>query len=345
MSTENNRTLESQNSGANSDKKSNPTFSDYVKLIGGILAVPLALFTFIDRFSQQPIWAVIIGAGTAGLFTFWVLKQKKKRNLGGPVIVALSILVLAWLAINLFWPRTVTVVGTIRDQADSLIKNEIVWLLDVNGVKREIRTDNSGQYEFKDVPNGPFTLGVRDQKSGGVARAFPGLDPVVVPIYVPVPTPTPTPTPNPTATPTRTATATLLPTATPTVTSSPTPTNTPSPTVLACTSFNTGCLLDPSVSIDGINVSSAWSPLTCSYSNPENYWRKTITLGTSWGIIIEYAGDRIKSAYIIEHNTPFVIPSFSSIFGGYQSREGAFCAYQKSNPLAPTPGPTPTLVR
>lgn len=74
----------------------------------------------------------------------------------------------------------------------------------------------------------------------------------------------------------------------------------------------------------------------CAYALPKELYGKSVTL-TTWGIIIEYAGNTIVKVTIVPPRESFIVPSHSSLFAGYQSRDGANAAYMTANPNATKP--------
>jgi hypothetical protein len=94
--------------------------------------------------------------------------------------------------------------------------------------------------------------------------------------------------------------------------------------------------LEKGATIDGQPVPLSDWQKDCAYARPRELWAKRVTL-TTWGIIIEYAGTTIVKATIVPPHEPFIFPSHSSLFAGYQRREGAKAAYMTANPDAPKP--------
>ncbi len=70
------------------------------------------------------------------------------------------------------WPETVTVEGVIRDTAGAPVSGEKVALVDVNCVRRETDTDDTGHYRFQDVPHGMYKIQARGMQVEGDAQGF-----------------------------------------------------------------------------------------------------------------------------------------------------------------------------
>ena len=73
-----------------------------------------------------------------------------------------------------------------------------------------------------------------------------------------------------------------------------------------------------------------WQP-DCALAGPERFWNKQITL-TTWGFVLNYAGNTIVRSLVVPPNKSFTLPEHSSLFAGYSSAEGARLAYKTSNP-------------
>jgi len=88
--------------------------------------------------------------------------------------------------------------------------------------------------------------------------------------------------------------------------------------------------------VDGQAIPVAVWQKDCAYAQPQKLYGKGVTL-TTWGIIIQYAGNTIIGAKIVPPKVAFIVPNHTSLFAGYQSREGAEAAYKTANPKAPEP--------
>jgi LysM repeat protein len=238
----------------NSDDRRNQLV-EIAKAIGAILGVPLALFTVVNSIISQPISALVVAIVTAIFASIWMV-HSGRIGITGVGIGWLS-LIIVLLAGFVLWPRTMMVEGTISNTAGDPLSNEIVVLIDINGISRQTNTDAKGYYQFKNVPTGQYKVRVREFEGGGeasgifVRRVETNLQVIeasvaatdtstptttltsVLPTFTPKPTLTLTHSPTPTLmpTPTLSATLTLTPTASPTLTLTPTPTITPAATL------------------------------------------------------------------------------------------------------------------
>jgi len=193
---------------------------EIAKAVAAILGVLLALFTILNNIAEKPFISLVVTLITAILASVWVVRSRRAGI--RDVIIAWLTLFVVVLAGFVFWPRTMTVEGTLRDAASRPIGSEAVVLLDFSGKTYEAKTDVEGHYRFVDVPVGRYKVQVRGNEVevepkgiliAGVEQNF--TVPEIVVVVSPTPTPTDTPTPIMTNTPT--------PTPTPTLTDTPTP--------------------------------------------------------------------------------------------------------------------------
>lgn len=196
------------------------SLSDWIKSLATIVGLPLALYAFFDKVAAAnttiTLIVVLVAALMASAWLVWSYHIKVEL-----IIISWLVLIVFGLAIIVIWPRTIVVKGCIVDAIGSPISREKVILIDANGVIREMFTDSEGCYQFRDVPNGTFTIRVRESEVKGEAVGF-WVRGTTINVTIPQPTLTPTRTPVPTETPT--PTKTLTPTATPFPTEAPTPT-------------------------------------------------------------------------------------------------------------------------
>ena len=181
------------NTQENEPQSSRNSLVDLAKAIVAIAAVPLGAYTIINNFLEQPGITLGIAILTAIAASIYMVSSQR-TNIRDLIIAWLTLIVIA-LAVFVIWPKTVTVQGTITDTANNAVPNEEVKLIDANGVLRVTNTDNAGNYEFKDVPNGTFTIIVRENRIEGLAQV--GAKQVsLLNITVPQPSFTPTPLVN-----------------------------------------------------------------------------------------------------------------------------------------------------
>lgn len=242
--------------------KNQKTLNEAVKASTSIIGLMAAIFTLLAIFLPtglvQPIGALVIG-----LILTAILVWTDTLDLG----TALS----AWLAtsiiliiMHLIVSRPATVVGSVVDGSGSPSIGLTLVLTDSSGVDHKAVTDENGEFEIKNIPEGKFTISANSELliSGRVPSGWKRitdpkvevgapvhrLRPTVVAVVTPdTPTatlipPTSTPTPEPTHTPilapapippdtpTPEATPTPKPTNPPLLTDTPTPTLTPTHT-------------------------------------------------------------------------------------------------------------------
>jgi len=156
--------------GNNVDNNRNQ-FIEAAKAIGVILGVPLALFTVINNFFQQPlIVSLLVAIITAILLSAWILYSKWASLTS--VLIAWLLFFILVMAVVLVWPRTMKIEGHITDAAGNPIGNEVVRLFDYSGRMYETKTDTQGYYHFLDVPIGKYIIQTGDSKLEGEAKGF-----------------------------------------------------------------------------------------------------------------------------------------------------------------------------
>jgi hypothetical protein len=205
------------------------SWMDVVKTLGGIIALPLALFAIINQIINNFSVAFTAGLILAIAASFLFVK-KKTVELVWVVVAWLSLIVIG-MAVFLIWPKTITVEGIVRDTAGDPVIRERVVLTDYKGASYETHTDGTGYYQFKDIPNDAYAISVRESEIGGKPSGFFTQDQSLN-FTLPKLTPTPTSTLIPTLTPTS------IPTVTPAFTPAFTPT--PAPLRIVDTGTRTG---------------------------------------------------------------------------------------------------------
>lgn len=202
-------------------------FQEAAKIIGVLVAMG-GIFAVLERFLPAnlipPIGAVVIG-----FIVTIVLVRGGKWDWKTALITWLGmsvVLVIIYLIIS----RPATIVGSVVDRNNRPMVGLQLVLRDSSGVSHEVCTDDNGDFEIRNVPEGEFTISVGGQllfsKSvpSGWKRIF---EPVVNTGKLAHTPMTPTATPISPPTPTQTPTDTLSPPPAPSATSPFTPTNTP----------------------------------------------------------------------------------------------------------------------
>lgn len=214
---------------------------EFFEVIGAVLGIPLVLFTIVNSISEQPLIALIVTLITAVLLSIWLYFRG----------ISFTYIIIAWLSLTVIillafviWPKTMTLEGYVNDTSGNPIAYETVNFFDYTGRIYETKTNQSGFYQFVDVPTGKYKIRVRATEIQGetkgllvrvvsqsisVDNASPTLPTtvstgVVTPTIIAVaPTETPIPLTHTPVPPTDTP---VLPTNTPVSI----PTNTPKPT-------------------------------------------------------------------------------------------------------------------
>jgi Carboxypeptidase regulatory-like domain/Carbohydrate binding domain (family 11) len=262
----------------NNQSPLSPDLQDWIKVLGGILAVIAGLFGVVQLVTQQPGVALLIAVIGALLLSAYFIKQ---RHIIETAIAWLAAIVIG-LAIYVLVPRAGTVTGIVFDASDNPLLNELVILKQENGEERRARTDTNGRYEFKDVPVGHFDISVGDIRNGGEIKSLlsPRLDidlHLIAPVAslqltdTPSPTFTNTPEPTETHTPQPEDTPTPQPTITVTLSPPPCPLLEIYPQASSCEAFfvfsNEGGTLEDDFLSTGSCVHSGSFGLGLSYSN------------------------------------------------------------------------------
>jgi hypothetical protein len=171
---------------------------DIFKAVGAIVALPLALFALANSIVAQPVIALVVALITAILASAWVVWSDWTGIM--EVIVAWLALLVVVLAGFVVWPSTMTVEGTILDTAGDPVSREKVVLIDVYGVSRETRTDAEGNYQFKRVPSGRYTVRAKGSEVGGAGGILVRVMRTDLRVSQPTPTLEPTEEPTPIST-------------------------------------------------------------------------------------------------------------------------------------------------
>jgi hypothetical protein len=181
-----------------------------LKSLGAITALPLAIFALVKMVFDDPLITVVVVAITAILASILVVKYWEVKI--ESVIIAWLVLIVVMLGIYVIWPTTMTVEGTVEYTSGVPAINEKVVLVDVDGVSRETRTDETGYYQFERVPTGSYRVTSGDDEAEGGAKGTlvqgmisnliitePTPDPVLTEVEVLAEAPTEAPTEAPVA--------------------------------------------------------------------------------------------------------------------------------------------------
>lgn len=196
--------------------------------IGSVSGSLITISGFIAIFLEKPGLGIALAVIVSLVFSWWIVNSGKIG--AGEMIIGWVICSVVALAIFVVWPREIIVEGLITEAQGTPVKNEKVVLVDNDGKRYEVYTDDYGRYYFGRVSHGEYDLEVRSQMVGGGITGIGWLQSSILNVAVVTLTPTQTPTSTPTPSPTGTPTSTLTPTITPSATNTEIPTFTPTPT-------------------------------------------------------------------------------------------------------------------
>ena len=216
---------------ASSPPNAPPSFNDAVKVVAGVAGLMIAIFTLLSILLPtspiQPIGALVIG-----LILTVILVWMSKWTWATALVTWLGMGVLL-ITVYLIVSRQATVIGAVVDRNNRPVVDLVLVLRDSSGVPHEVATDENGNFEIRNVPEGKYTISANGQllSSGNIPSGWKRiLDHVIVlPALVQEPTPTavvlvsstetpPPPASHPTTTSTSSPSAAETPAATPTPT-------------------------------------------------------------------------------------------------------------------------------
>jgi len=193
-----------------SKEKESPLI-EFLKTLGIVLGVPIALFSVINSIFAQPTVSLVVAIITGVVLSVW-LAYSHKINFSYLAIAWLSFAVIILLGF-VIWPKTMTLEGYVNDSNGNPVSNETVMFFDYTGRTYETRTDATGFYQFVDVPTGKYRIRVRTTEIQGetkgvlvrVVQQSISVSAEAANVLTPTPTSTSTPvlanTPSPTKTP------------------------------------------------------------------------------------------------------------------------------------------------